>query len=503
MDWEGPLQRLDEVRHRVPESYKRGMRVPGIVYADDKLLGGIKSDRALEQVANVAFLPGIVKASFAMPDIHWGYGFPVGGVAAVDADEGVVSPGGIGFDINCGVRLIRTDLDAKEIEPKVPELADAIFKNVPAGVGGHGLVKLNQTTIGEVLTEGARWAVRNGFGWERDLERMEEGGNLGSARPECVSEQALKRGMPQLGSLGAGNHFLEIQRVEKIYDEETARRFGLGREGQVTVMVHTGSRGFGHQVATDHIDSMLEASSKRSIRYDPRAGLEGGPTPRDGEVILPDRQLACAPVGSKESQDYLGAMAAAANFGWANRTMIAHWVRKSFGDVLGRSPEELGMELVYDVAHNIAKVEEHEVDGKRVKVIVHRKGATRAFGPGRRELAERFRETGQPVVIPGDMGTGSFLLAGTEGAMRESFGTTCHGAGRVMSRTAATKRFRADQVKADLKRRGVLVRAASREGLVEEAPGVYKVVDDVVEVCSKAGLAKKVARLAPMAVVKG
>ncbi|HLF07555.1 MAG TPA: RtcB family protein, partial [Thermoplasmata archaeon] len=415
----------------------------------------------------------------------------------------VISPGGIGFDINCGVRLIRTDLDATEIAARIPELADRMFQNVPAGVGGHGLVKLNSTTINEVLTEGARWAVKNGFGWERDLERMEESGSFASARPECVSEQALKRGMPQLGSLGAGNHFLEIQKVEKIYDPETAKKFGIDREGQITVMVHTGSRGFGHQVATDHIDAMLESSSKHSVRYDQRVGMDGGPTPREGEIILPDRQLACAPAHSTESQNYLGAMSCAANFGWANRTMIAHWVRKSFGDVMKRSPEEMGMELVYDVAHNIAKVEEHDVDGKKLKVIVHRKGATRAFGPGRVEIAQRFRETGQPVIIPGDMGTGSFLLAGTEGAMRETFGTTCHGAGRVMSRTAATKRFRADQVKADLKARGIYIRAASKEGIVEEAPGVYKVVDDVVDVCAQAGLAKKVARLAPLAVVKG
>jgi len=495
MTWEGKYRRLDEVRCLIPEDAKKGMRVPGRVYADDAMMKSVLGDNALEQVVNVAFLPGIQGASLGMPDIHWGYGFPIGGVAAVDMDEGVVSPGGIGFDINCGVRLMRTSLNVNDIRPKARELTDEFFRSVPSGVGSEGNLKLSRSDLDSVLREGAGWAVRSGYGWERDIERTEENGRLEMADPACISVKAITRGVPQLGSLGAGNHFIELQRVDKIYEPETASRFGITGEGQVVVMVHTGSRGLGHQVATEAIDTMLSNARNFKVTFKEPASA--------GETYLPDRQLACAPISSRQGENYLKAMACAANFGWANRQMIMHWLRKSFEKVLGSTSEEMGLELVYDVAHNIAKFEEYEVDGKRRKLLIHRKGATRAFPAGHKDVPQVYRSVGQPVIIPGDMGSASYLLVGTEIAIKESFGTTCHGAGRMMSRSRAMRTFTPQGVKDDLNRKGIYIRAASKEGVVEEAPGVYKNVDNVVDICTRAGLARKVARMVPLAVVKG
>ncbi|MEW5936993.1 MAG: RtcB family protein [Candidatus Thermoplasmatota archaeon] len=484
MTWNGPLQRIDDFRQELPRGYKPGMRTSGLIYADEQMVQQIRKDSAPEQVANVATLPGIVGRSLAMPDIHWGYGFPIGGVAAMDAEEGVISPGGVGFDINCGVRLVRTDLTVKEIQPVVKDLVDALFTNVPSGLGSRGKVRLSRKEIDDVLDLGMEWAVEKGYGWKEDLERAEDRGRMKTADSTRVSMKAKERGMPQLGSLGAGNHFLEIQRVETIYEPEVAKRFGIDAVGQIMVMIHTGSRGAGHQIATDYLNEM-----ERALR---RYGLN-----------LPDRQLACAPLTSSEADGYIKAMSAAANYAWTNRQMILHWVRESFEAVLKTHAKDIGMHLVYDVAHNIAKIEEHTVDGKRMKLCVHRKGATRAFAAGRSEISPMYREVGQPVLIPGDMGTASYVLVGTEMAMRESFGSTCHGAGRVMSRNEAIRRFTPEQIKADLAGKGIYVRAASREVLTEEAPSAYKRVDDVVRITHGAGISKMVARMVPLGVVKG
>ena len=369
--WEGPLERLDEVRWRIPRGYRPGMRVPGIIFATSRLIRHILSDRAPEQVANVATLPGIQRASYAMPDIHWGYGFPIGGVAAMDMDTGVVSPGGIGFDINCGVRVIRTDLTLQDLEPFMDRLLDRLFVNVPSGVGSRGKLRLSRRELREVMVHGAAWAVRQGMGWGEDLEHTEEQGRMKGADPDAVSARAVERGLPQLGTLGSGNHFLELQVVERVFDEKAARVMGLF-EGQVVIMIHCGSRGFGHQIADDYIRRMK-----------PRMAAYG--------IQVPDPQLSCAPIDSPEARDYLGAMKAAANFAWANRQMITHWVRESFREVLGQSPEDLGMRLVYDVAHNIAKVETYTIEGKEKRLLVHRKGATRAFPPGHPEIPVRYR----------------------------------------------------------------------------------------------------------------
>ncbi|AMM54574.1 RtcB family protein [Pyrococcus kukulkanii] len=478
-----PLRRIDKIRWEIPK-FDRRMRVPGRVYADEVLLEKMKKDRTLEQAANVAMLPGIYKYSIVMPDGHQGYGFPIGGVAAFDVREGVISPGGIGYDINCGVRLIRTNLTEKEVRPKIKQLVDTLFKNVPSGVGSQGRIRLHWTEIDDVLVDGAKWAVDHGYGWERDLERLEEGGRMEGADPNAVSQRAKQRGAPQLGSLGSGNHFLEVQVVDKIFDPEIAKVYGLF-EGQVVVMVHTGSRGLGHQVASDYLRIMERAIRKYGIPW-------------------PDRELVSVPFQSEEGQRYFSAMKAAANFAWANRQMITHWVRESFQEVFRQDPEgDLGMDIVYDVAHNIGKVEEHEVDGRRVKVIVHRKGATRAFPPGHEAVPRIYRDVGQPVLIPGSMGTASYVLAGTEGAMKETFGSTCHGAGRVLSRKAATRQYRGDRIRNELLQRGIYVRAASMRVVAEEAPGAYKNVDNVVKVVSEAGIAKLVARLRPIGVAKG
>ena len=482
--WNGPLKQVDEFRYEIPSSYKHGMRTSGLIYADERMMKNVIRDNALEQVANVATLPGILKKSMAMPDIHWGYGFPIGGVAGMDTEEGVISPGGVGYDINCGVRMLTTNLTVKDVTPKLKELIDTMFTNVPSGLGSKGKVRVDNRTLTQVLEEGAKWAVENGYGWQEDLEHLEEGGGMEGADSEKVSQKAIDRGKSQLGSLGAGNHFLEIQKVDKIINEEAAKRMGVNELDQIIVMIHTGSRGCGHQIASDYIRKMEVAYRKYGID-------------------LPDRQLACAPIDSPEGRDYFSAMACGANFAWTNRQMILHWIRESFEQVFGQKAEDMGLSVIYDVAHNIAKFEEHDVDGRRMKVCVHRKGATRAFGPGRPEVTSDYREFGQPVLIPGDMGTHSFLLLGTEGAMTQTFGSTCHGAGRVMSRRQATRMFRANEVRSQLQRKGIYVHAASMKGIVEEAPDVYKDILDVVRIANGAGISSTVARMSPMGVVKG
>ena len=482
--WNGPLKQIDEFRYEIPSSYKHGMRTSGLIYANEKMMKNVIRDNALEQVANVATLPGILKKSMAMPDIHWGYGFPIGGVAGMDTDEGVISPGGVGYDINCGVRMLTTNLTVKDVSPKLKELIDTMFTNVPSGLGSKGKVRVDSRTLIQVLEEGAKWAVENGYGWQEDLEHLEEGGGMEGADSEKVSQKAIDRGKSQLGSLGAGNHFLEIQKVDQIRNEEAAKRMGVNELDQIIVMIHTGSRGCGHQIASDYIRKMEVAYRKYGID-------------------LPDRQLACAPIDSPEGRDYFSAMACGANFAWTNRQMILHWIRESFEQVFGQKAEDMGLRVIYDVAHNIAKFEEHDVDGKRMKVCVHRKGATRAFGPGRPEVTSDYREFGQPVLIPGDMGTHSFLLLGTDDAMTQTFGSTCHGAGRVMSRRQATRMFRANEVRSQLQRKGIYVHAASMKGIVEEAPDAYKDILDVVRVANGAGISSIVARMSPMGVVKG
>jgi tRNA-splicing ligase RtcB (3'-phosphate/5'-hydroxy nucleic acid ligase) len=478
------IERIGPVLWRIPPDAKPGMRVPGLVYADDELMAGIRRDGSLEQVANAAALPGIVMASLAMPDIHQGYGLPVGGVVATDVATGVISPGGVGYDINCGVRLLASGLEEKVVQPKLARLMDALAEAIPSGVGSRGRIKLAAADErrGPII-EGARWAVRQGYGEAGDLARIESNGTLPGADPDAVSARAYERGRGQLGTLGSGNHFLEIQVVEEVRVPEAAEVLGLAA-GSVTVMIHTGSRGFGHQVCTDAIAAMQPAMRRYGI-------------------TLPDRQLACAPGTSPEGQAYLGAMRAAANFAFANRQCLAHWAREAFERALGISPRDLDLRLVYDVAHNIAKEEEHEVEGRRRRLLVHRKGATRAFPPGHPELPEVYRTIGQPVLIPGDMGRYSYVLVGAPGAMRETFGSTCHGAGRVMSRTAAVKAARGRSIAEELAARGILARAAGRDALAEEMSEAYKDVTSVVEVVERAGLSRVVARLRPLGVVKG
>lgn len=482
--FEGTLEKIDEYRWRIPRASCARMRTDGIVFADDVLMEDLRTDPALTQVQNVACLPGIVGPSLAMPDCHYGYGFPIGGVAAFDLAEGVISPGGVGYDINCGVRLLRTDLEEGDLRPRLDALTDQIFRDVPAGVGEKGKVRLNAAELRRVLTQGSRWAVARGYGEAADLETTEDGGRLEGADPDAVGERALKRGLPQLGTVGAGNHFLEIQRVDRLFDPQAAARLGIEAPGQVVLMIHTGSRGFGYQVCDDALGPMQRAAQKY--------GLD-----------LPDRQLACAPVDSPEGQRYYAAMACAANYAWANRQIITHWIRAAFERVLGRGAAALGLRLVYDVAHNVAKFEDHRVEGATRRLCVHRKGATRAFGPGRAEVPAVYRDLGQPVIVPGDMGTASWLLLGTDGAMRATFGSTCHGAGRVLSRTAALKARAGHEVQAQLEARGITVRAAGLKTLAEEAPEVYKDVDRVVTVVHGAGISRRVARMTPLAVVKG
>ena len=482
--WRGPLNRLDAFAYEIPRSYKPTMRTSGVIFIDEPMINQLRQDQAAEQVANVATMPGIVGRSLAMPDIHWGYGFPIGGVAAFDYNEGVISPGGIGYDVNCGVRLIRTDLEESEVRPKIRELTDTIFHNVPSGVGEGGLVKVSRQDLGRLTTEGVAWSVEKGYAWPEDPLHIEAGGHLTSASFDKVSDRAISRGKDQVGSLGSGNHFLEVQRVDRILDERAAKAMGIDHVGQVCVMIHTGSRGFGHQIASDYI-AACEGVVKRE------------------KIELPDLQLACAPVHSKEGQDYWAAMCCGANFAWNNRQLITHGIRDAFAKTFGQSADAMGLRIVYDVCHNIGKVEEHEVDGQRRKVVVHRKGATRAFPPGHPETPAQYKEVGQPVLIPGDMGTCSFVLVGLPSAMNRSFGSSCHGAGRLMSRAAATRMYRANEVVRALGERGIYVHAATRAGIVEEAPGAYKNVEDVVRIAEGAGLTKIVARMVPLGVVKG
>jgi len=484
LGWTGPMNKIDEFRYEIPRSFKPCMSTSAVIFADDKMIQSVKDDNAPEQAANVACLPGIVGKSLAMPDIHWGYGFPIGGVAAFDADNGIISPGGIGYDVNCGVKLVRTDLTVHDVGQDIKKLIDTIFNNVPSGVGEKGKLRLSISQIDDVLEGGARWAVEQGYGWEDDLVSSEENGRMSTADSSKVDTKAKQRGAPQLGTLGGGNHFLELQRVEKILDPEAAKAFGIHSVDQIMVSIHSGSRGCGHQIASDYIRTMEQAIKKYNIS-------------------VPDRQLACAPVNSNEGQDCFKAMSAAANYAWANRQLILHWVRESFESVLGRKAEEMGMSCVYDVAHNICKLEEHEFEGKRRKLYVHRKGATRAFDSSRPEVPAKYREVGQPVLIPGDMGSASYVLVGTAHAMKETFGSTCHGAGRLMSRTSATHKFSVNEVVSMLQGRGIYIKAASKDGIVEEAPGAYKNIDDVVRIAHGAGISKMVARLKPLGVMKG
>ncbi len=482
--WGGPLEKVDDYRWRIPKSYKKGMRVPGLIYASEEMMEHILEEQALEQVANVAFLPGIVNYSLAMPDIHWGYGFPIGGVAAMRVDDGVVSPGGVGFDINCGVRLLRTNLTREEVLPKIKGLLDALYNSVPSGLGSKGRIRLRSGEIDEVLAKGSRWAVEKGYGQPQDLEATEERGEMAGADPAKVSRRAKERGMPQLGTLGSGNHFLEVASVDQIYEPEIASVMGIDRVGQVILLIHCGSRGLGHQTADDYIKEMVGAM-------------------KEYQIDLPDRQLACSPVKSPRGQSYLAAMSCAANYAWANRQCIAHWVREAFCRVLGKSEEEAGLEQIYDVAHNIAKIEEHEVDGKKETLCVHRKGATRAFPAGHPEVPEKYAQIGQPVLIPGDMGRVSYVLVGTELAMKETFGSTCHGAGRLKSRAAAKRMLSGREVLESLEARGITVQTGNIRDLAEEASEAYKDVTSVVEVTRQTGISRIVAKTKPIGVIKG
>ena len=480
-----PVEKIDDCTWRIPQSFNQGMRVPGIVFADDQLIQKMKQDRTLNQCSNVAHLPGIYKNAITLPDGHEGYGFPIGGVAATDYEEGVISPGGVGYDINCGVRLLTTSLSEKEVRPHLGNLTGAIFKNVPCGLGSSRKdFKLNLHELEHLITEGVSWAVEKGLGRPKDIEHCEEKGCMEGADPDKVSSRAKQRGLPQSGTLGSGNHFLEIGKVDEIYNKKAAKTCGVTHEGQVTVLIHCGSRGFGHQTCSDYLRVMERAVQKYKIS-------------------LPDRELACAPARSEEAQDYYKAMACAVNYAFVNRQVITHWVRQSFEEVLKQSADNLGLDLVYDVAHNIAKIEEHNIDRKRTKVWTHRKGATRCFPPEHIDVPADYQQIGQPVIIPGSMGTSSWLLTGTQKAMELSFGSTAHGAGRMMSRSAAKRRFWGGDIRKGLESRGIVVQSASHTVLAEEADSAYKNVDNVVEVSHNVGIATKVARLVPLGVVKG
>jgi len=475
------INRINDFVWEIPKSDK--MLVPVRIYATKKMLEKIQQDRTLMQAINTAQLKGIVNKSIVLPDAHEGYGFCIGGVAAFDFENGIISPGGVGYDISCGVRLLRTNLNENELKPKIKDLIESIFRNVPSGVGSEGKIRLNFNQLDEVLTTGAEWTVKNGYGWEKDLERMEDNGRMEEADASKVSREAKQRGAPQIGTLGSGNHYLEVQRVDKIFLPDVAKAMGIEKEGQVTAMIHCGSRGLGHQVATDYLRILEQAMRKYNIR-------------------VPDRELACAPAQSKEAQDYFKAACASVNYSLANRQMILHWVRESFQKVFNRSAEDLGLELVYDVSHNIVKIEEHEVDGKKVKLWVHRKGATRGFPPLHPDLSQIYRKIGQPVIIGGSMGTYSYLLTGTE-TSKETFFSTAHGAGRVMSRSEAIRTKKGIEVKKELESRGIVVRSAGLETLSEEADFAYKNVTEVVEACEKAGISRIVCRFKPLGVVKG
>ncbi|WP_319405281.1 RtcB family protein [uncultured Desulfosarcina sp.] len=475
------LKQISPYCYEIPRS--GSMNVPGRIFMSGSMVAQLSEEEALKQVANVATLPGILKAAMAMPDMHWGYGFPIGGVAAFDWDTGIISPGGVGYDINCGVRLAATGLEDKEVRPVVDRLVNALFQNIPSGVGSTGSVKLSPKEEMKVLREGGSWAVRHGLGEGSDVERTEDGGCMADADPSVLSERALERGVKQLGTLGSGNHFLEVGVVDEIFDEPTARAFGLFHN-QVTVLLHSGSRGLGYQVCDDSLAFMAKHVKTLNIQ-------------------LPDRQLACAMIQSDAGRRYFAAMACAANYAWANRQILLHRARETFQQVLGIGPRDLAMHQVYDICHNIAKREEHTVDGNQRIVCVHRKGATRAFPPGHPAICEAYRQVGQPILIPGDMGTASYVMAGTQTAMEESFGSTCHGAGRVLSRTAAKKQSKGRAIHRELADKGILVKWTGRSTLAEEMPDAYKDIDQVVETVHGAGLSKKVARLKPICVIKG
>jgi tRNA-splicing ligase RtcB len=477
------FRKVDRFIWELPKEHRADMRVPARLFADRELLDAAFRDRTVEQLINAATLPGIVKYAMAMPDFHQGYGFPIGGVAAMETGGGVISPGGVGYDINCGVRLLGTRLEQEQIAPHLEDLTAVLYQACPSGVGGKGRMRVSRQELDQLLTKGAKWASKRGLARAEDLAHTEENGCLPGADPSKVSARAKERGQPQVGSLGAGNHFLEIDAVEEIYDPEVAKAFGL-HENQVAVQIHCGSRGFGHQVCDDYVKGLQEAVRKYGL-------------------TLPNRELVCAPIDSPEGRDYYSAMACAVNYAFVNRQVLAMGVREAFEQVLSGKVRDFDLFQVYDVAHNIAKFEEHEVDGKRIRLCVHRKGATRAFGPGLPAVPEDYREFGQPVLVPGSMGTASYVLVGTEKAMRLSWGSTCHGAGRVMSRTKARKTIWGADLRKELEQQGIVVRAGSNKGLAEEAPAAYKDVSRVVEVVHGAGLARKVARLRPLAVIKG
>ena len=476
-------KKIGENHYQIDADSNLGMKVPVRIYANETLLQKMLSDRTIMQARNVASIPGIVSHSVVLPDGHEGYGFPVGGVAAMDAEEGMISPGGVGYDINCGVRLLRSNLNEQTVRSKLKDLVNDLFSSIPSGVGSKGAVRLTNSELDEVLVNGVNWAIEHGYGSSNDSEVCEESGKIANADPNKVSDKARKRGAPQLGSLGSGNHFLEIQKVAEIHDEEAASRMGI-KEGTITVLIHCGSRGFGHQVCSDYLRVAEQAMEKYNIN-------------------LPDRELACVPNNSEEGESYRKAMFAALNFAWSNRQMITHWTRKSFERVFNQTESDLDMKLVYDVAHNIAKVEKHKVDGQDRKLVVHRKGATRAFPSNRDEIPSRYRDLGQPVLVPGSMGTSSWILLGKPNSMDLSFGSTAHGAGRTMSRSKARRNFTEDNVKKSLNDKGIFIKALTRDGVVEETPEAYKDVDSVVNVSHNLGIATKVAKLIPIGVIKG
>jgi tRNA-splicing ligase RtcB len=477
------FERINDFVWQVPQSFRGDMRAPARLYADEELLEDALQDESVTQLVNTATLPGIMKYAISMPDIHQGYGFPIGGVVATKVPDGVISPGGVGYDINCGVRLLASHVSDEEIAPHIKDLATALYRNCPSGVGSEGSVPLNAKQLDDVLENGAEWALKNGHARREDLDRTEEFGKMPGADAAAVSKRAKERGKGQLGTLGAGNHFIEVDRVAEVFDAEIADRLGLF-PNQVVVQIHCGSRGLGHQVCTDYVNDFQRAV-------------------REYKIELPDRELVCAPLNSPEGQEYFKAMAASANFAFANRQILVHHIRRSFEETLGGHVRDFGLYQIYDIAHNMAKVEEHEIDGKRVKVCVHRKGATRAFGPGSSVLPNDLRDIGQPVLIPGSMGTASYVLVGTVESMAQTFGSTCHGAGRVMSRAKARREVRGERLRDELAARGIVVRAGSMPGLAEEAPQAYKDVSRVVEVVHRAGIGRKVARLEPLAVIKG
>ena len=476
-------KKIGEMEYIIEPDSTNGMKVPIRIFANESLLTKMTTDRTIWQATNVASMPGIVGHAVVLPDGHEGYGFPVGCIAAMDAKEGMISPGGVGYDINCGVRLVRTNLMESDVRPQIKELVTDLFNSIPSGVGSKGAIRLSQSQLDEVLVRGVQWAIDNGYGTSEDAEACEESGQMENADPNKVSDRARKRGAPQLGSLGSGNHFLEVQRVEEVHDEEAAKRMGI-KKGNITILIHCGSRGFGHQVCSDYLRTSERALAKYNIE-------------------LADRELACVPNTSEEGESYRKAMFSALNFAWCNRQMITHWTRKSFERVLKQSESDLEMNLVYDVAHNIAKVENHKIEGKERSVVVHRKGATRAFPANRDEVPKKYRDLGQPVFIPGSMGTASWILLGQPNSMNLTFGSTAHGAGRMMSRTKARKSFTESQVKKSLSDKGIFVKSLTRDGIVEETPQAYKDVNAVVHVSHELGIATKVAKLIPIGVIKG